>query len=283
MSIALSTLLLFLLLIPGIAFRNAYGFGELSIKRVQSSAFDDFIWAIIPGVAFQFFGLLFIQHYQQDYIIDISLLLKLLNNTQTIEEANYLQQNLDVIFLYNIILTSFAGLCGYFSRKIIKYLNFDHYFKFLRFNNDWYYLLRGEFIFFGGQSKRKAIDDDEKGLNKLISYIDVWLSYRWSIFKEFICDRHRIAFCVVNAVVKTDEGACYIYSGIIHSFTVNKNGELALLKLVAVERTRFYPEERKSENPSAIYMESGMVAIKGEHIIDIRVEPVKQKDLSKKV
>ncbi|UYQ94366.1 hypothetical protein MKQ68_04590 [Chitinophaga horti] len=209
MNIAIGTLLLFLLVIPGISFRNAYYFGPLSKKLSKSSAFDDFIWAIIPGILFQLLFAGLVNRVQPwGYTVDFHSLGRILFNSQeSAREFGKLGGHIVPILSYNAILIVLAGIFGYAVRLGIRRLHLDHYFQFLRFSNQWFYFLRGESTLF----KENRVEGEA---------------------------RPEIDTCTVQAVVKLEDG-CYIYTGNVDSFELSNAGELDYIVLYGASRRKF--------------------------------------------
>jgi hypothetical protein len=238
MNIAIGTLLLFLLVIPGISFRNAYYFGPLSKKLTKSSAFDDFIWAIIPGVLFQLLFASTVNLFRPlGYSVDFPGLGRILfAGPDSGREFGKIGSHIVPILIYNAVLIILAGLAGYGVRLFIRRRRLDHRFRILRFSNQWFYFLRGEFTLF----KENRIEGEED--------------------KEIVT-------CIVTAAVKVD-GDCYIYSGNVDSFELANGGELDHIVLYGASRRKFFDLE-----PTVDYViPSDIVVIKNKDIITITVK-----------
>jgi len=253
MNIALGTLLLFLLVVPGIAFRKGYIHGNLTKKISKSSAFDEFIWAIIPGVLIQLLAAYTVNRNNWGYKIDFSSLgTILLGNVNASNEYRKIGENLGAILSYNLILIGGAGIFGYLLRCIIRLANLDHLCTFFRFNNEWFYLLKGEFIFFYRHAEAP------KRVLRLVWYLI-----------RFPFQKNRPASCTVNAVVKTDAGT-YIYTGIIHSFYLTKEGGLESIVLENAIRRKFF----EIHPPDDFYeIPTNIVILKHSEIITMSVIP----------
>lgn len=270
MNLAFGTLLLFLLFVPGIAFRNAFTFGPLTKKFSKSSAFDDFVWAIIPGAFIQiFFAYLINLKHPYGYAIEFSSLGKiLLGNQNAIAEFSKIETNIGAILSYNLALIIIAASLGFIFRHIIRNLYLDHYFKIFRFNNEWYYILRGETIFFK-EHRTKSQKDISKGiLYKILVYPFVYIF--WDKPKEFhaaFIKRKDFASCKVHSVVKTDEGSCYIYTGLIHSFYLKTDGVLDTILIKGAKRRKFFEVDETVEYT----LPTDVVVLKYSEIVTISV------------
>ncbi len=237
MNLAIGTVILFLIFIPGISFRSCFYFGDLTKKYSKTSAFDDFIWAIIPGVIIQlFFAWVINKWHPYGYRVNIETLGVLLSGAKDSDiRAEYLnlEKFTGSILLYNIILTIFGGSVGYSFRKIIRINQLDLKSKIFRFNNEWFYLLKGEFVFFG-ENKGERIN--------------------------------RIDSCFIDSLVKVN-GEYYIYLGFIHSFYLTKSGELESIVITGALRRKFNDDGGKNyyKIPSTI------LVLKNSDIVNINV------------
>lgn len=289
MSIAASTLLLFLLLIPGMAFRACFNFGVLSKKSSKYSAFDDYIMAIIPGLGAQLLAAVIINFFEPfGYFVDFSAMGSLIFGEQKSSSGAFstLQKTLYPVFFYNVTLIGLAASVGFFTRRLVRYFHLDHKHRHWRFTNEWFYILRGEFIFFKENkvllssvvlSKKKA-----KGLFKRRK---IWL--KW-IFNRLLkirkgklkivqfYRRHKIVTCSVHAVVKSDAGSCYIYSGTIHSFYLAKDGTLETLLLKGARRRAFTDDAEKKY----YIIPTDVVVLKNSEIVSISVNALPINEIS---
>jgi hypothetical protein len=143
---AVSTLFLFLFILPGITFKRAYLSSAFSRKLKFSGILDEVFWALFPSIIMHFLSyfLLLAGSYFFHFDFDLKSLLSkalLQNNT---EYANIF---LSYLF-YCTFVMSVSFFAGHVSRKIIRVSKFDRKFKLFRFTNDWHYLLSGEFLDF---------------------------------------------------------------------------------------------------------------------------------------
>lgn len=82
--------------------------------------------------------------------IDMGFIAALIINPHGLVALNPISDYVSEIFLYNLLLTIFAILCGYLLRIAIRHFKLDRKTTFLRFPNRWYYLLSGEILDFKG-------------------------------------------------------------------------------------------------------------------------------------
>lgn len=278
------------------AYRSAYSFGSLSRKTSKLTAFDDFIFGIVPGIAFQMVGTIFVNWQRPcDYEIDLESLGKILFNDGASTEFKNLQRNLSGVFLYNISLILFAALIGFLFRKAIRYLNLDHHCRALRFSNEWFYTLRGETKFF---KEQKGNNERRNIASELLSRIKFQVfkvqkaeeaNKEKRIFKPRVTfRRNHINTCTVFAVVKSDQGKCFIYNGFIHSFFLANDGSLDCIYLTGAQRKPFSED---SDDKYYTIPAIDFVVLKNSEIINFSVQTVpslnihqgvKQEDLKPK-
>lgn len=250
MNIAVATFIIFLLVIPGMAFRHAFMFGHLTKKFSRSSAFDDFIYAIIPGVIIQLLGAMLVKCWSIfDTEVNFLGIGKILYNADTAyDQFENIEQNIGFIFLYQLSLIVIGAFFGWLFRAIIRWQNWDHKSTIFRFNNEWHYLLKGEFVFFRESRKYTNIPIQQK-----------------SRFKS----NERIDFCHVNASVKTDEGKCYIYTGVIETSHLAKDGRPEIIVLREASR-RAFTDDREQE---VYHLNTKILVLKYSEIITLSVNP----------
>jgi hypothetical protein len=237
MNLAFGTLLIFLLVVPGIAFRVAYFHGEFSKKFLKTSAFDDFIWALIPGVIIQFLATVIIQKCPSfDVEVDIESLGFLLMGAK--DDSNVktsflsIQNNLWNILIYNGALISISGISGYMGRKMVRRFKWDIKSRLFRFNNEWYYLMTGEIVNFPENN-----------------------------FKA-----QKIDFVHVDVLTKTSK-ELIIYSGAVGGFYLSKDGGLSSV-LISQAKRRVMDEDGDA-NPEYYDIPGQFMLLKSEEIINI--------------
>jgi hypothetical protein len=145
---AVSTLFLFLFILPGITFKRAYLSSVFSRKLKFSGILDEVFWALFPSIIMHMLSYCLILvadsilHFDFDLRRVLSIALLQQNN-----EAGYAD-----IFIAYLLYCSFVMTVSFFaghaSRKVVRLLKFDRKFKLFRFTNDWHYLLSGEFLDF---------------------------------------------------------------------------------------------------------------------------------------
>lgn len=62
MNIALSSIVLLIAFLPGIAFRRMYLSSKFSFKNFSGNIFEEVLFALIPASIFQFIGFLVLGH-----------------------------------------------------------------------------------------------------------------------------------------------------------------------------------------------------------------------------
>lgn len=168
MNIALTTFLLFLLLVPGIIFRRFYYTGEFSKQYFKSSAPELLFSTVIPAALLHCLWMFlankwFHQGINAGAVADIitgNNASKQWPETLTVFKNSYRN-----IIIYNISLWFFSAGMSFMFKLLIRKTKLDRKVKMFRFQNEWFYLLSGEYLDFPkvrGNSK-----------NIRITYIDV--------------------------------------------------------------------------------------------------------------
>lgn len=266
MNIALGTLLLFLLVIPGIAFHKTFSFGPQTKQFSKLSAFDDFIWAIIPGVTFQLTASLFVNWIKPwNCYVDFESLGNILFGSNAAREFSKLNYSLDSILKYNVLLIFIAGAVGYICRKLISsWLKLDHSLKFLRFNNEWHYLLTGKFVFF---QEYDLPSPDQATREKIKEFKKKQKIEKRKMKKNF-------ATCMAFIVAKSEDNKLHFFRGYILRFHLFKDGELDTVWLTGTARCVIDWNESQPSEDEWIKIESHVLVIKGCEIVDLSVRVI---------
>jgi hypothetical protein len=189
MSIVFSAVVLFLIFLPGFILRRVYLSYPFSRRYSVSSPFDDTLAIVLAVIlhAAMCGAVVALTRYR----IDFSLLAALIVGTHSddLQTAAFLnlQSHLSAIAVYNLALWAIAAFLGGGIRRLVIKFELDLRFLFLRFSNDWYYLLTGR----------------EWGLKQGSDFDLVWL----------------------DALVEA-AGQAIIYSGRLRSFFLARDGGL---------------------------------------------------------
>ncbi|HMN88983.1 MAG TPA: hypothetical protein PKD70_12410 [Saprospiraceae bacterium] len=232
MNIAFSTILVFILLLPGASFSRFYYSAEFSKQYFKSSPYELFIAALIPSLILHFIALLFIR-YAFHYTIDIEILGLLLagsnNHDDILRTFKAIEENLPRIVSYHFCLIPFAALVGVLGRFFVRKFKLDRRFALLRFQNEWHYIISGEILDYPG----KPGGSEE------------------------------IDFVYADAMVNTAEGSV-IYSGIVYDYVLSKNGGLDRLYLSQVKRRFLNPGKMKDYD-----LQGQVLSISNENIVNL--------------
>lgn len=206
MNFAFSSLLILLILVPGLVFFRFYYSEEFSKEYFKTSPFEVISTSLIPSMIFHLIGGWLVQK-EGSYSIDLQTVGTLMigTNQSTILQAaiGQIQTNVLPIVGYNLSLWLLAGLAGKIARTVVRGTGLDRRQKLFRFQNRWHYILTGEFL----QFPRVPLEAKRKP-----------------------------DFTYVDALVQTHEGSI-IYKGILADYDLTKSGEgLENIYLIHVER-----------------------------------------------
>lgn len=233
MSIALSTIVLFFLLIPGILFRRFYYSEEFSGEYFKSTFFEIFISTIIPTLAFQliwfFFARLLGQH------VDLNIMSDLVSTKPLETTFTNIQDNSAKILFYNITLFIFSGYIGYYAKQLIRNKRWDRTYKIFRYQNSWHYILKGEFFDFPRADI--ALEKDEV---------------------------EDIEFVFIDAILEIG-GEPYLYDGILVDYELRSDGGLETISIKNAQRRKLSDDSdinkdgEKSDNTGKYYPIDGHI------------------------
>jgi hypothetical protein len=214
LSLVLSTILLAILLLPGLFFRKFYYSEEFSKEYFRQSFSETVLSAFFPSLVLHFLWYFIIQIF--GYKIDIQVIGSLIffNPNNTVFEN--ISSNAFNILLYNISIIFAGSILGYFTKKAVRALKLDRRQKLFRFQNSWHYILKGEFFEF----PRAAFDLETNSVEE-------------------------IEFVFIDALVSTPEGTI-IYDGVLVDYELTNDGGLDFISLKGVQR-RFLKDDFKKE------------------------------------
>lgn len=149
MDLALSTILIFLIIIPGFVSRFCYFTYPFSNQARSSDFLTEVFWSIIPGIAIHFLYILIVERFTS-YIIVFDDVLFLISgsddNARLDTIANNVHLNIGEIFLYYFVLLSISAILGFCIKTIVFKVGLDTKFDFFRYANQWYYILTGRIL-----------------------------------------------------------------------------------------------------------------------------------------
>ncbi|VAW46246.1 hypothetical protein MNBD_GAMMA03-1428 [hydrothermal vent metagenome] len=242
MNIALSTLLLFLFLLPGILYRRTYYSEEFSKEYFKTTFFGIFTSTFIPSLIFHT-----IWYYLANafgYKVDLLILFDLFSKMPAKESILNIESYSLSIVIYNLSLFLTSILLGYLSKQLIRNCKWDRKYKQFRFQNSWHYILTGEFFDFPRSNFSLENDSVEA-----------------------------IEFIYVNILIDIDDA--YLYDGILVDYELSKDGGLETITLKNCERRLLKSdcdipvEGEKSKNPNKYPIDGHMLLFKYDEIKNI--------------
>src|SRR5687768_12310746 len=137
MNLILGSILLFILISPGLIFRYSYLQGTYSKQTFKISAVDEIFWAVIPAFVFQLAGILIIIHFTI-YQVRLDQLYQILTGADSEIDFNFILGSLPVFLVYILILIIIAAVLGLSARFMVRKFQLDLRYPFLKVNNEWY-------------------------------------------------------------------------------------------------------------------------------------------------
>ena len=214
MSLALSTLIFFLFLVPGIVFRKLYYSEEFSKQYFKESLFAVFISTILPSLFFQTVWY-FASYYFTCYEVDLEIFGNLISSEPKSSTFQNIQTYAVQILIYQSSMLIVAASSGYILRKIVRFQKWDRRKKIFRFQNHWHYILKGEFYDFPRANVSLKTDTVQD-----------------------------IEFVFVDALIETVNGS-YIYDGILVDYELSNNGGLDTITLAETERRKLSDDKQR--------------------------------------
>lgn len=203
MNLLFSSILLFILIAPGLIFRFSYLQGTYAKLNFKASAIDEVFWALIPALFFQLAAVLFLEAVFS-VNIRIDVFYQLINGDESAGiDFKLLRAGFFPFLMYTLGLIVFSAITGRLLRAVIRKFKLDIRYRFFRLNNEWHYLFSGEILDF----------PDVPGESENIEIIQV------------------------DLLTNTAEGSV-IYSGILQDYYLSKDNGLDRIYLSQVYRRK---------------------------------------------
>lgn len=222
MNIAFSTILIVLIILPGLLFLKGYHSNDFSSKYFKTEITKLIPSVLIPALFLHLFFLLILELPIFGYYPNIQYIGILLTSDNT-KELNEVFKNISTNFykisFYFIVLYFFSLSIGYLSWLVIRKTKFDRRLPIFRFPNRWYYILTGEIFDFPKKDKKNNKFESSKNIT--IRYVDVLVQVgSYSL----------------------------IYSGILHNFMLSVEGNgVDCIKLRNVKRKKISLDGQSSD------------------------------------
>ena len=107
-----------------------------------------------------------------------------------------IEQSLSLVFFYHVGMITLGGLLGWGTRIFVRRRKYDRLYRWLRFDNKWFYLLSGESVEFG--------------------------EYKEEPFTEF-SDAKKIKFVVLDVLTEVEDGNV-LYTGVMVDYELEEDG-----------------------------------------------------------
>lgn len=212
MNLALSTFVIFLILLPGIFFRRFYYTQEFSTEYFKQTFLEIFLSGFIPSLIIHAVWYFLAKCF--GYYVDLELFGSLLTSNPNPAVFKNLDDFAQPILWYHFSMWIGSGGLGALFKQLVRTRGLDRRYSLLRFQNSWHYIFTGEFMEFPRSIKALTEDKVE----------DIELVY-------------------VDALVQTQEGSI-LYEGILVHYDLSKEGGLDCIGLEQVQR-RYLSHDRK--------------------------------------
>lgn len=220
MSLVFGSVFLFILISPGLIFRFSYLQGTYAKLTFKVSAVEEVFWALVPALFMQIIGILVVETLFSVQV-QLNVFYNLITGGREIDFAS-IRPDLFPFLLYLSFMIATSIVLGIAARIIVRKLRLDLFLAFLRFGNEWYYLLSGEIL----NLSKRAPDPNAPWYNSVLNYMDTLRK-----------PKARIELIQIDALINSSEGN-FIYSGILQNFFLSKDNGLDRIYLSNVYRRR---------------------------------------------
>lgn len=214
MQLAVSSILIFLIILPGIIFRYFYlkGNWKSPVFYLYNLTYE-ITYGITIALAIHIIIYLSLKltTWNYDFNIIIPVLFGNLNDDHLSLISSNFSKNFYCILIYFIVIDGFSAIAGYISHLIVRKLKVDIKFSLFRFNNEWYYHFSGESQLIDYFSDMRFCEKLKVGIKKI---------------EEVLSTTYVFVAIVVNHGCGT-----YLYRGILQDYYYNKEGQLERIVL----------------------------------------------------
>lgn len=230
MNIAFTTLIILVLLLPGIFFSRFYYSGEFSKQYFKPTIFELILSTLIQSIILHTFWLILWTSvgYDLDYYVILSLISGIKDADHIEIIVKKVEPSIVNIVAYNLSLWVAALLLGILAKFLVRKLKLDRKYSMLRFQNEWHYIMSGEMLDFPGV----------KGTTKQVDVRSL------------------------DILVDSSSGGI-IYSGLLQNYILSKDGGIELINLTNVTRKFLDPKLKEANNISATTLHGPAYRLEG--------------------
>lgn len=188
MNFAFPALLAFVFLLPGIILRFSYARGSwgwsspISMRRLS----DDFAYGLVFSIALHSIWLALASGlgYQPDLKSVLALMAGNFgpNNEFLPTALEAFATNFPSIAGYFLTLYAASAVLGHLAHRFVRWTHLDHRTRLFRFNNYWFYMLRGEVLLFAENRAEEVEEPDGVYLSAVVSHSSKNYLYRGLVY-----------------------------------------------------------------------------------------------------
>lgn len=255
---AFSALMIYILALPGLIFQRAFTRGALEVFTGHPKPFpkhyprhpptssrtigEQILTSLISATVLHSIAIAIWHLFEHDIPFDQMIRLMVdggggSRGKHGQEVADYVIQNVSRLTLYCLTLFAFAGFAGRFCLWMVRRTQFDFFFHVLRFNDPWFYFLRGEIFSF------REFDKQSKSIWRCVGRGLTNLLLFW---RE--CDPVPNFDAAYIKLVIEHDSKDYVYGGVLVDFYLDSSNQLDRLLLEKVARIPLNPSEDNADN-----------------------------------
>lgn len=218
MEIALSGIILFIILLPGISFCRGYYYGEFSNQYTTSDFYNLLINTIFPSILLYIVALPLIHFFSYSY--DFKTLFGIISSNDGLVKASIenIEQFKTQIILFQLTINLISFALGRGLYVLVLKQSFDTRIAMLRYKNIWHYLITARFFNFEKNSDTLKVDTVD----------DIDLTY-------------------IDALVNINDET-FIYRGVLMDYQLGKDGTLDLIIISEAQRKILSQNQSQSTN-----------------------------------
>lgn len=249
MNFLFTSVLVLLIVAPGLAFFRAYYSDRFSIRYSRLTVTDQVFRSIVPAVTVQAIAIFVVDAIFKSHVVRLDVLGIMLTGAKDdatlLASFEVVQGSLGQLVGYHLFMIAVGAIAGWQCRRLVRNLKWDRRFTWLRFDNKWFYLLSGEVVEF---AEGEAVTD--------------------------FSDAALIDYVMVDVLVKVEEGNI-LYTGIVVDYELENDGGLKSLQIKGAKRKGVAQSESKApsdtEKTSTHDIRGNVLVIPNSQIINLNI------------
>lgn len=165
---------------PGILFRYFYRRGVWESPVHLSSILNELYYGLFLSIPIHLIAFMFVRlfGYRYDYSAILSLLAGHFENDVFVHVVQTIKRSFVLVLIYHTLTCSLSALAGLSAHIVVRKQHLDLRYRWLRFQNDWYYTFYGERLVMAilqeGRDRKRRVTN--RAIDEFLATVEVYVS-----------------------------------------------------------------------------------------------------------